>query len=143
MKPTRTAATHTRGCVSSATGANRDMMRSAASHVAARRTRRSNGLRRDTKTHRDNSTDSARGTTTDLIAEASVARTIVAPATNAKTRATATIAAGAYRRPASAPAGAHERRGDGTQRRRPADRGAPRPGSGRPGRRLETRELGA
>ena len=57
----------------------------------------SNGLRRATNTHRASSTGSARGTTTVLTAEARVAMTIVVPATKAKTRATATIAAAAYR----------------------------------------------
>ena len=90
MNPTRTTAIHTNGSVSRANGANRDMIRSAASQLAARRTRMSNGLRRDTNTPRASHTGSARGTTTVLTADASVARTTAAPETKANTRATAT-----------------------------------------------------
>src|SRR5262245_29318112 len=103
MKPTITSATHTSGSVSRAKGAKRDMIRSASSHVCARRTRKSNGRRTVTNTHRASITGSARGTTTDLSAEAMVPSTTVAPAKKASTRSTAIIAAGAYRRLPLAP----------------------------------------
>ena len=72
MNPARTTAIQTNGNVIRAKGANRDMIRSAASQLAARRTRMSNGLRIDTNTTRASQTGSARGTTTVLTADDSV-----------------------------------------------------------------------
>src|SRR5918996_1764909 len=87
-KPTSTHATHTPGSSIKANGANRAMMRSAASQSPARSIRQSNGLRRVTNTQRCSSELSARGTTTVFTADAKVAPTTAAPARKVNTRAT-------------------------------------------------------
>ena len=85
----------------------------------------SNGLRSDTNTARESQTGSARGTTTVLIADATVNRTTAEPERKANTRATASTGRAAYR-PAfrSLPPQAERRAGVGRVRLDAADLGA-------------------
>ena len=92
VKATTMAPIHTPGSVIRATGAYRAMIRSASSHVVARRTRRSNTRRTPRKTARVRTLGSALGTTTVRSAEPSTLSASAVPARNARTRAATSTA---------------------------------------------------